>query len=203
MNSVSLVPGLPVRTLSITGEDFRAVDEVLINQIPSPDFMVVKKTQLLAQVPDSLINQAISSISVLSTKLVTTKKSFIDLKISNLPGKTQGIMRLMQVFLKLLFTTPGSDIFSPQLGGGGLSSLGSNFGVDQGGDIVSGFIVAVDQTARQLIQIQSGQPQLPADERLLSAKVTSAGYVKDQTALLATIDLQSLAGRAAVARLEL
>jgi len=203
VNGVRLVPGLPIRTLAIIGDDFRAVDEVLINQIPSPDVLVLSKTQLLAQVPDTLSRQAVSSVSVISKRLIATKKSFVDFKVSQSAGKVSGITKLMQLFLKVLFTTPGSDIFSPQLGGGGLRSLGENFGVDQGGDIVSSFIVSVDNTTRQLIQIQSRQNNLAIDERLLSAKVTNAGYSKDQTALLASINLLSQAGATATARLGL
>jgi hypothetical protein len=201
--AVRYVLGLPIRTLDITGEDFRSVDEVLVNQIPSPDVMVMSKTRLLAQVPDALSRQTITSVSVISSQLTVTERSFIDFRISRTPGKVSGILRLMQLFLKTLFTTPGSDIFSPKRGGGGLSALGQNFGLDQGGDIVSSFIVSVDNTTRQIIQVQGRQPSVRADERLLTARVTNAGYSKTETALLATIEILSQAGRAATARLEL
>lgn len=203
VTSVRVVPGLAVRTLDVTGEDFRAVDEVLVNQIQSPDVVVLSKTRLLAQVPDVLNRQTISSVSVVSQRLLSTQKSFIDFKIANVPGKVSGILRLMQLFLKTLFTTPGSDIFSPQWGGGGLRPLGANFGKAQGGDIVSGFIVSVDNTSRQIIQTQGRQPRIRADERLLTARVTNAGYSKNETALLVTIEILSQAGRAATSRLEL
>lgn len=203
VTSVRIVPGVSIRTLDVVGEDFRAVDEVLINQIPSPDVMVLSKTRLLAQVPEVLYRQTISSVSVISQRLTATQKSFIDFKLATTPGKVTGILRLMQLFLKTLFTTPGSDIFAPQWGGGGLKPLGANFGKDQGGDIVSGFIVSVDNTTRQIVQTQSRQPRLRADERLLVARVTNAGFNKAETALLVTIELLSQAGRAATARLEL
>jgi hypothetical protein len=203
VTSVRVVPGLSVRTLDVVGEDFRAVDEVLINGTESPDVVVLSKTRLLAQVPDALNRQTISSVSVISQRLVTTQKSFIDFKIAHMPGKVTGVLRLMQLFLKTLFTTPGSDIFSPQWGGGGLRPLGANFGKDQGGDIVSGFIVSVDNTTRQIVQTQSRQSRIRADERLLTARVTNAGYSKSETALLVTIEILSQAGRAATARLEL
>lgn len=203
VSNVRVVPGLSLRTLDIIGEDFRAVDEVLINQIQSPDVVVLSKTRLLAQVPEVLFRQTISSVSVISQRLVTTQKSFIEFRISRTPGKVSGILRLVQVFLKTLFTTPGSDIFASKWGGGGLRALGSNFGKDQGGDIVSGLIVSVDNTTRQIIQAQSRNPRIRADERLLAAKVMSAGFNKAETALMASIEITSQAGKSATPRIEL
>ena len=200
VSQVTAVTGLPVRTLSVHGDDFRSVDEVLMNEVPSPSFAVLSKTQLLAQVPDALLGDTITSISVLSTKLVITQRSFLRFRIGPTANKTRGILRLMQLYLKVLFTTPGTDIFSPNSGGGALAHLGQ--GVNAGSDLASGLVVAVDTTTRQIVQMQGRNQSIPPDERLLSAAVISAGYSKADTALVASIQLTSLAGRSAVARLE-
>lgn len=203
VNQVRAVPGMPVRTLDVIGEDFRSVDEVRINEIEATDIAVISRTRLLVQVPDVLKTSTITSVSVLSQRLTITPKSYIRFRISRTPSKVRGILKLMQSFLLMLFRTPGTDIFAPKLGGGALRVLGQNFGKEEGGDIVSSFIVSVDNTARQLIQIQSRNPSLPPDERLLSANVLQAGYNKNETALVAGIELLSQAGRAATARVEL
>lgn len=200
VSQVTAVPGLPVRTLNVHGDDFRSVEEVLLNEVPSPSFVVVSKTQLLVQVPDSLSNDTITSISVLSTKLVITQRSFMRFRIGHTANKTRGILRLMQLFLKVLFTTPGSDIFSPQSGGGALIHLGKS--VDAGSDLAGGLVVSVDTTTRQIIQMQGRNQAIPPDERLLSASVLSAGFNKNETALIASVQLTSMAGRSAIARLE-
>ena len=203
VSQVRPVPSLDPRTLDVIGSDFRSVDEVLINEIPSPDFMVLSRTRLLVEVPDAIKQQTVTSITVLSTRLTITDRSFIKFRIGRTPSKVRGVLRLMQLFLKVLFTTPGTDIFSPRIGGGGLRSIGQNFGAEQGADIVSGFIVSVDNTARQLIQIQGRDQSIPPDERLLRAKVTQAGYNRNETALVAAVELTSQAGRVAVGRFEL
>jgi len=191
------------RTLEIVGEDFSSVDEVLINDHPSPDVVVVSNTKLWAQVPDQLRLHRITSVTVLSNTLVLNNKSLIRFRIGPTPGKIRGILRLVQLFLKLLFTTPGSDIFSPSSGGGALQQIGRTFGKDQGGSIVSNFIISVDNTKRQIVAIQGRQPRLPPDERLLTARVLSVGFNRNEAALLATIEITSQAGRAAKARVEL
>ena len=196
------VPGLPVRTLEVIGDDFRSVDEVLMNEVPSPSFIIVAKNRLIAEVPQALKESTISSISVLSKKLTITPRSVIRFRIGRTPSKVRGILRLLQLFLRILFQTPGTDIFSPKLGGGALVHLGQSVSVEEGTDIVGDFIVSVDNTVRQIIQIQSRDQSIPPDERMLTARVASAGFNKNETALIASIEVVSQAGRSAVARLE-
>lgn len=203
VSQVTTVPGLPVRTLRITGDDFRSADEVLMNEIPAPSFLVLNKGTLLAQVPDALKYGTVTSVSVLSRNLIITPRSFIKFKLGIVPGKTRGILRLMQVFLRLLLQTPGSDIFAPKLGGGALAHLGQSISTEEGSDVISSFIISVDNTRSQLIQIQGRNQLLPPDERLLSANVLSAGFNKNETAIITSIQLDSQAGASAVARFEL
>jgi hypothetical protein len=175
------------------------VDEVLINDVPSPDVVIVSKTRLLAQVPDMLKNDTLTSITVVSNKLTVTAKSLIKFRLGKTPSKVSGILRLIQVFLKILFTTPGTDIFSPRVGGNALKDIGLTFGQDQGGGIVSNFVIAVGSTQRQIQAIQARDPSIPRDERLLSATVTRAGYNRAEAALIVSVELTSHAGRAATA----
>lgn len=207
LNQIRLSPRSPLgipRSLDIVGQDFRSVDEVLINDIPSPDIIVLSKTRLLAQLPDSLQKVPnVVSVSVLSRNLTITNRSLIRFRISDTPGRVTGILRLVQLFLKVLFTTPGSDIFNKRTGGGALVNIGETFGADEGGDIISDFVISVDTTARQILAQQGRNPRIPRDERLLSARVKAAGFNRQLGALIATVELTSQAGRAALANLEL
>lgn len=202
ISQVKPVPRLPVRTLDIYGEDFRAVEEVMMNQVSAPSFVVLTKNRMLAEVPKPLVNSTITSIMVLSRKLLISPRSYIRFRIGATPSKTRGILKLMQLFLKILLTTPGSDIFAPKSGGGALVHLGQSVGTNEGSDVVADIIVSVDATAKQIIQIQGRNQAVPPDERLLSAKVLSAGFNKNETAILVGIELTSQAGRSAVARFE-
>lgn len=202
LNNVTVMPG-PPRTVSVSGEDFRSVDEVLINGSPSPDVVVVSRTQLLAQVPSSAMTQRILSVTVLSKRLTVTPKSLLRFQIGSTPGKVTGILKLTQKFLKILFTTPGTDIFNPTLGGGALKNVGSTFGAGEGDNILHNLIIAIDTTTRQIIGIQSRNASLPLDERLLSAKVLRAGFNKEEGAIDVALEVNSQAGRSATANLEL
>jgi hypothetical protein len=109
----------------------------------------------------------------------------------------------VQLFLKVLLQSPGSDIWDRKAGGGALKNIGETFGAEEGADIVSDFVIAVDSTSRQIIAIQGREPNIPRDERLLTSQVLSVGYDRDMSALLAKVEITSQAGRAATANLEL
>ena len=207
LNQIRYTPagplGLP-KALDIIGEDFRSVDEVLINEIESPDVLILSNRRLIAQLPDVLQRAPnIISVTVTSRNLTVTPRSLIKFRVSDQPGRVSGILRLIQLFLKLLFTTPGSDIWNKRSGGAGLRRIGQTFGSDAGGSIISDFVISVNNTARQIVSTQGRDPMLPRDERLLSAKVISASFNREMGAVLTAIELTSQAGRAATANLEL
>lgn len=199
LNSVQLLAGSPVRTIDVLGQDFRSVDEVRINDLASPDIIILSKTRLLAQVPPLLANQAISSVSVISNRLAVTSKSLLRFRLGRTTSKVSGILRLVQVFLKILFTTPGSDIFAPRIGAAALKNIGLTFGADQGGNVVSDFIISVSTAQRQIVAIQARDATIPLDERLLSAKVLSAGFNRNEAALVVSVEITSQSGKAALA----
>lgn len=201
LTSVVQQPGLLPRTLSIIGNDFTSVDQVLINDLPAPEVVVLSKTRLLAQVPVQLVNVTITTVTVTSAQLTLSPKSIIKFQIGPTPSKVSGILRLVQIFLKVLLTTPGRDIFAPRIGGNALANVGRSFGSDQGGAVVSDIIVAVDTTRKQIMNIQSRDPSIPRAERLLAATVTAAEFNRIEGALVVAIELTSQAGRAATANI--
>lgn len=197
INSVRTLPGVSPATLDVVGQDFSAVDEVLVNEISAPHFIVVSRTRMMVTLPSSI--STIRTVAVTSRKLTMTAKSVLKFKISQVPSKVSGILRLVQLFTKILFTAPGSDIFNKRLGAGGLKNLGRSFSKSQSGGIISEFVVSVENASRQIISMQSRQPGLPQDERLLTAKVSSARFSAQETALLVAVEVTSQAGRSAVA----
>ena len=196
--AIRQVPGMSPRTLDITGTDFRSLDEVLLNEIPAPGAVVVSQTRLLVPVPASLTQATITSVSVLSRRLTISQRSIIQFRIGRTPSKVRGILRLMQLFLKVLFTTPGQDIFTPKLGAAALKNIGRTFGKGQSDNIVMDFVLAVETTVRQILAIQSKDASLPFDERLLSARLLGSKYDHEQSALVVSVELTSQAGQAAV-----
>lgn len=192
-----------LRALEITGRDFRAVDEVFINDTLSPDVMVLAKTKLIAQLPESLqVNPDVQSVSVLSRTLTITRKSLLKFRIGETPGRVSSLTRLIQLFVKVLLTNPGSDIFNKNLGGGALKNVGSTFGIDEGTNLKANFTISVDTTVRQIIAIQSRNASIPRDERLLTARVVGVTFNRASSSLFVNIEVLSQDGNAARFNLE-
>lgn len=199
LSSVAQVPGMTPRTLQIVGQDFSSVDQVLINDLASPSVVVLSKTKLLAQVPSQLNLTLLTSVTVTSHNLTVSAQSLIKFQIGSPASKVSGILRLLQIFLKILLTAPGRDIFAPRIGGNGLKDVGLTFGSDEGGNIVSDFTIAVSTTVRQILAIQSKNPTLASSERLMSATVLSATYNSAESALIVSVEVTSQAGQSATA----
>ena len=189
----------PRRVLEISGYDFRSVDEVLLNEVPSQEVIIVSQTKLLAQVPETLGREDITSISVLSRRITISPKSLIRFRIGNRAGKVRGVLRLVQLYLKVLLSTPGFDIFAKQQGGGLLKNLGGTF--SKGNVVVSDVVLSVDSTNRQLLSAQARDGTIPFDERLLNGKLISARFDAEDSALLIALEIVSQAGEVATANL--
>jgi hypothetical protein len=204
LNSVRFTSMGGLNALRIQGSDFRSVDEVVINEMPSPDVVILSKTELIAQLPDSMqLASDVSSVTVLSRQFSVSPRSLIRFRVGNSPGKVRGILRLIQLFLKILLQTPGSDIFNPEAGGGGLKGIGETFGQDEGQNILTDFVIAVTRTNRQIIAMQARDQRSPRDERLLSATVAGANFDKTQGALYVSVHIVSQAGKSAITNVEL
>lgn len=201
LTAIKVAPGVTPRTLDITGKDFRSIDEVLINEVTSPSVVILGKNRLLAQIPASLGGSSVQTVNVTSRQLTLTKKSLIKFRVGHTPSKVRGILRLVQIYLKILLTTPGTDIFTQRVGADALKNIGRTFGKSQSGGIISDFVLANTTTVRQVIAIQGRDSSIPRDERLLSARVLAAQYSQQETALLVSIEINSQALRSATANL--
>jgi hypothetical protein len=197
------LPSASPRQIDVLGQDFRAVDEVIINGQESPSVTILSQNRLIATVPEGVGSDPVQTVSVLSNRLTLTKSSMLRFRLGDVTQKTRGIMKLMQLFLKLLFTRPGRDIFAKPLGGDALRSLGRTFSKSEGGSIVSEFIIAVDRASRQIVALQARDTTLPRDERLLSAQVLSAQFDNELGGLIVSVELTNQAGRKGVANVEI
>jgi hypothetical protein len=202
LSQIRVLEGTP-KTIEVIGEDFRAVETVSINGTDSPNVFIANKNRLTAQVPDAWLENDIVRVNVISRRITLSPRSVMRFRIGKQPGKTSGILRLLQLFLKVLFTSPGSDIFNKSLGAGGLRNVGEVFGAGNGADMLSSLVVAVDTAARQVIALQGRNAAIPLDERLLSAKITRSGFDRSSLTVYVEVEITTQAGQQAITNLEL
>ena len=183
--------------VEIQGEDFSSVESVLINDSPVPEFIIVSKHKLYAQLPKDA--RKISTVSVLSSKFTrSTKASKLSFEIGNKSKTVSGIQKLMQLFVMWLLQSPGSDIFNPERGGG-LQELVGVIGTSRNmGPVLATVTRAVQNTVTQMRSAQARVSGLPLDEKILSADVVEMNVFEAQMQARLKIDLRSVAGKRAV-----
>jgi hypothetical protein len=197
------IPDLEPRTLQINGPDFRSALEVVINDEGSPSFVIASKNTIMAQVPDGQVKSVIRSIVVLSSDFTATLQSHIRFRIGDNPKYATGLKSMMQTFLKVLLTNQGTDAFAKKIGGSALKNIGRNFDVGNSSSLVSDFAISVRRTEQQIRALQSFQPRMADDERLLSATLLNAKFDVNILTLIARVELISQSGIRAIASLEL
>lgn len=197
------VPGFDVPTIEIFGEDFSSVEKILVNESPSPEFIIINKHSLYVQLPLSA-QTSISTIEVLSSKFTrTTQSSKVSYELGDKTRTVSGILKLIQLFVKWIMQSPNSDIFNPERGGG-LQELVGNFSSTKQMDrILSSLTRAVGNTTTQIRAAQTNIPGLPLNERLLSAEIVDLDVYAQQMEARARVSLRSVSGDQALASLEL
>jgi phage baseplate assembly protein W len=198
------VPGAELPTLEIIGEDFTNVEEVRINEVTSPEFIIISKTVLWAVLPVGA-REAISTVEVISSTFTKTSvASKLQFKIGTTSKSVSGILRLVQLFTKWMLQSPGSDIFNREMGGG-LQDLVGKVTTTKGMEpVMSAIAQAIDRTVTQIRSAQLRSRGVPStDERLLSAELVDFGIFEDKMEAQARVRIRAVSGAAAVTNLSL
>lgn len=188
-------------SLDIIGLDFSRATQVEINDQPSPSYMVISPTRIIAQIPTNQVRSQITKVLVLATTPTPGTSSALLFTLGNTFKSVTGIERLIQLFVKILMQTPGTDRFRPSIGGGLRRIIGTNVDAGSTSALDSSVIGAVTTTRNQIIQLQNQNQRISADERLQTASVTSAGFSPQQTSYALGVSLAAVSGRQAVANL--
>jgi hypothetical protein len=196
------VKGLTPLTVELRGNDFSSAERVVLNEVDAPEFMIVSKGVIYAQLPEGI--NSISSIEVYSSKFSRDVSSaFLSFEIGNKTRKVEGILKLVQLFTKWMLQTPGSDLFNPTRGGGLQQIVGKVASSRDMQPIFATITRAVSTTVSQIRTAQMNAGRLPLSERLLTATLLDMNIFEAQMQAKARISLQSVGGAEAVSALVL
>jgi hypothetical protein len=196
VNTINEAPGVVPRSIIIEGRDFRTVERVILNGFTSPAFVVLAKNSLIAQVPDEIIEDVIRDVFVLSNQLTDTKSSLVEFTFGTRPKTVSGVLRLMQLFIRMLLRSPGTNIFNKRLGGGLQAKIGTVIGNSprSRSRAAADISIAVTRTRQQIINIQSPDRAIPPSERLVGADLSALTVDPENGQILMTIVLTSQSG---------
>ena len=195
--------GVTPRSLILSGSDFRYAEEVYINEGKSPSVVIMDNTTLIAQVPFEQ-EGPIRSIAVVSSRLTRTQRSTIDFRLGDTPTAVSGLDRLVQLFLKIVLQTPGTDSFAKDLGGGLLGVAGKLQGspTASANSMAADVKLGVERTRRQIMSIQANAPALALSEKLLYARLLETNFVPQEQSLYCVTEVKNQAMQSSVVDME-
>lgn len=170
------VPG-PPHTLVISGPASDQVTDVEVNGARGYPFQPLGDTSIEVTLPDLC---TVRSLAVLGRTMGNLLEAALVLAYPTRPTTLSGMQLLVQMWVKEFLTTPGSDVFDREAGGGAGKIAGSANIVDV--NITSNITIAVQRTNQSIIKRQSGNNTIPRSERLLSAEILQvSSSAADQT----------------------
>lgn len=195
VNGIDNAPGVTPRSVIVSGDDFRSVEQVLLNGIPAPAFVQYLSNKLLVEVPESIRNDVIRSAMVLSSAItLTPERSMIEMTLGLSVRPVGGIQKLVQNFTRLLLRTCGTNIFHPRLGGSLQKRVGGVVGGSGRDRVIGDAVVAIGQVRQQMQAEQASNTGIPPSERLLGAEVIGVEYDMQSGTLLMQVVLTNHTG---------
>lgn len=173
-------------------EDYSTVVRVIVNDHVI-DELAMYGADLLAYIPDDLDTDEIEYAALISEETRSSDETMLRFGMGPIPAEIEGTDRLVQLFVKVLLQTPGSDIYYPDIGG---SLLAVKKRGAVGGDLniaaaeVSNSIKKAEKDVKFL---QTGL-KLPAEETLISAASLNVTSERSTGDINAFMILQTLAG---------
>lgn len=200
-SSLRITSFAPIRefdppSIVIMGDKFQYAENIIYNGADVKEFVIASPTRIIARIPDQQLGKPITSLSVLTTVPAARNSSILSLGLSRLNRAVQGIDKLVQDWMLIFLTTPGSDIFDPTLGGGARQLIGKA-AYGRGTSVMADLSIAVSRTREQLQALQSKYSNIPPDERLLSAELTDVRFDEATTTLTAVVDIKNMVGATA------
>lgn len=193
VHSLSPIRGFNPVSVVVLGEKLNLTQEVFYNGIKVTEFAVSSPSRLIVRVPTSQIGKDLSDIRIFSSANVAKASATLSFELMRPLKSVEGIERLIQSWMMIFFTTPGSDVFNPKSGGGVRAIVGK--ATDHKGKGVSADLaLAIERTKNELLALQSKNPRIPLSEKLLSASLSGLNFDDSTTTLVATVALKNMLG---------
>lgn len=179
--------------LRITGQDFRKAVLVRVNGLSTP-FTILSQTTLLCGLPGK--TNTITDVEVVASVARITGTSYFAYLLGQNPTSVSGMDKLLGQFIKALLTTPGSDTFHKDFGGGMQKWVGQS--TDQSGNaMASRAVMQIEMVAAKMTAGQFAA-NLPPDEVLLMVEIHGITVSPaDPTSLEISLSLRSLSSELA------
>jgi hypothetical protein len=196
VNTVAPIRGFFPPSLMLIGQDLYKATEVEYNGVLASEWIVASPNRLVLRIPETQIGQPFLGIRVFADISLAHSKAIVEFGIVSPLKKISGIDRLVQAWLLVFFTTPGSDAFDQSSGGGGRSLVGKSTDRYHRG-VAADLALCIDRTKNELLRLQAQTPGVPPEEKLLSSDLIGVSFDERTSMLYASVSLKNMVGDAA------
>jgi hypothetical protein len=183
---------VPSTRISLTGRNFLSAEEVKLNG-NLVDFEVVGDRRIEIELPESMESEYIRTVTVLSSSFTGREASVMEFVAGSHLRKVTGLLKAMQQFIKVMMTSPGTDIFHKTYGGGLLSTLSTNLDYENSAPMIGQILASLSRTSKQIISSQASK-RLPADEKLKSVVLLDLKLSKQDLSVDLVLGFETMAG---------
>lgn len=151
-------------------EDYRSVTTVVVNDWII-DEVAMYGRDLLAYIPSGMDadTEDVRYVALIAVETESSSETVLRIGLGSVPSEVEGVDRLIQLYVKVLYQTAGSDIFYPDIGGGLLRLKRRGTTGDM--NVLSAEVAAsVRKAERDVKALQAGMT-LPANERLVKMDI--------------------------------
>lgn len=196
VTSVAPIRGFLPLSVIVLGEKFDLTKEVLYNDILAEEFIIASASRLIVRVPPSQVGKELTSIKVLSTVSVSGGSAGVVTELSRPIHTVSGIDRLIQAWIMIFLSNPGSDVFSPQSGGGARSLIGRSTD-RKSKSVAADLALAIEKTSSEIKRLQAQNLRVPLEEKLLSGDLETLSFDEATTVLSAKVSIKNMIGSTA------
>ena len=195
-HSVAPIRGFIPPSVIVLGDKMDLAQEVFFNDIKVSEFVVSASNRLVVRIPDTQVGKEFRNIQIFSSANLAKMSAVLAFGLVQPWKQVEGLERLIQSWMMVFFTTPGSDVFDPGSGGGVRSIIGKNTDA-HGKGISADLALAIEKTQTELRKLQSKNSRIPLSEKLLSASLTSMNFDSTSSTLQARVALKNMLGEQA------
>lgn len=159
--------------LVLEGGNYENVKYVLVDGVKIED-IALQGFKLYVQLPKGLTAKDVKSIYPISETKTIDQHNLLQFSLGVYPKKIEGISRLVQLFVKTLFTSPGTSLIFPMIGGGLGAIYTRGYDMGKSDKIIPDIVAAVSKTEKDVKEMQASL-RIPAEERLTAASIVSTG----------------------------
>lgn len=189
--------------LSLTGRSFLETQSVFINDVSMPlkttgahGYTIVSSSSMHVELPATMTDTVINKIVVFGNTSTLYETSSIEFNLVGL-NQIRGISGVVQQFLKLFLTTPGTDKFRRNSGGGIKNMAGVTLD-DQGRQGIAAKLMLSARKCSEEIRASQMSGYILPEERLVDVIIGEVGFNVETGATEIRLEVETEARRAVI-----